>query len=222
MDAEPGGLAARLRSAIWPLHQRAQHTTLQTMLAMGVLPREYYGRYVIQMLHVHRALEIQIDVAKTAHAVLDRVCRPHQRRADDLHADLTWLGVDPAPCEPLPATTQLIRCIDHCARNEPLGLLGCLYVVEGSLNGRKHAARAMRRALGCPDERGVRALDPYGDQQMERWLEFRADLDATELTADEEERITRGAMFMFEGVIAICDAICPPPPQMSGDESADP
>jgi heme oxygenase len=212
MGADHGGLAARLRAAIRPLHERAQHTTLQTMLAMGVLPREFYGRYLAQTLHVHRALETQIGVVKAAHPALARVCRPHQRRADDVRADLIWLGVDPVATQPLPATTQLIRCIDHCARNEPLGLLGCLYVAEGSLNGRKHAARAMRRALGSTDDHGVRALDPYGEKQMERWLQFRADLDSTQLTADQEERVTRGATYMFEGVIAICDEICPPPP----------
>ena len=74
--------------------------------------------------------------------------------------------------------------MDRLASEQPMALLGILYVLEGSTNGSKFIARKVRPAYELPATgEGSAYLDPYGDVQPARWQEFKAAMDALNLPA---------------------------------------
>jgi len=95
----------------------------------------------------------------------------------------------------------MIAWIDTLARQEPLALLGVLYVLEGSTNGSKFIARKVRPAYELPASgEGSAYLDPYGDLQPARWQEFKAAMDALDLPADEVGPIVMAAQQTFDSI----------------------
>lgn len=83
--------------------------------------------------------------------------------------------------------------------------LGWCYVAEGSTMGaallRKEAAK-----LGLSDDFGARHLAPAPEGPAPHWRAFVAALDAVELDAEEEDRVTQGAVAAFAHVQALVDA----------------
>jgi heme oxygenase len=74
------------------------------------------------------------------------------------------------------------------------------YVLEGSNNGNRFIARAIRKALpGAP----TRYLDPYGENQRPLWARFKADMEAVGFTPAEQDQIVLAAQEMFAAVGAL-------------------
>ena len=90
---------------------------------------------------------------------------------------------------------------------DPLLLLGTHYVLEGSMNGNRFMASAIRKAYGFEGAEGTRYLDPYGDEQRERWAEFKGVLDAYPFTEDERARIVEADLATFRAIIEIHAAL---------------
>jgi len=128
--------------------------------------------------------------------------RPYQYQEQSLRRDLAHLGRDEDGAAPLPAVREFAaRVTDWAARN-PVALLGILYVLEGSKNGGRYLARAVRRAYGF-DGQGTEYLDPYGELQAERWQQFKADMDALPLTEVEKDDIVAAAASAFRSIMQL-------------------
>ncbi len=76
--------------------------------------------------------------------------------------------------------------------DDPAGLAGCIYVVEGSTLGGMHLSRAGK----FPESAG-RFFRGYGDGTMPAWKEFVAWLDATVLSEGEKVRAAETAAAVF-------------------------
>src|SRR5690606_37846418 len=114
---------------------------------------------------------------------------PEQFQEDYLLQDLAHLGRDPEAVRPTQAAAALVADIQATARREPVALLGYHYVLEGSNNGSRFIAKAVRRAYDLGEGPGTMYLDPYGERQRETWARFKAAMDAAAFPPDQADAI---------------------------------
>ncbi len=200
----------RLKAASEDLHRMAEGRELQRLLVRGTLPRPLYETYLAQMHLVHTALEDRIREVAREHPAFASVVRDYHWREPQLRADLVFLGGEVAQIEPLPAVWALIEHIDREAADCPVALLGMLYVLEGSTNGSKFIARSIGKAYGLSAGPGLSYLDPHGDLQRDRWLTFKQDMNAVDLSENEKTRIIAAARATFQAVADLSDELMEP------------
>ncbi len=143
MADTPSDIMGRLKSATDDLHRMAEGRELQTRLVKGELVRDLYLDFLGQMLLVHVALENRLRSSLDLHPAFGRVVRDYHWRETQLRADIAFVGGDADGFVPLPATAALVAQIEGTAETEPVGLMGMLYVLEGSSNGSKFVAAAL-------------------------------------------------------------------------------
>ena len=87
--------------------------------------------------------------------------------------------------------------------------LGWLYVEEGSnLGGAILFKKAAK--LGLDETFGARHLAPHADGRAPNWREFMAQVDAIELTDEEQRRADDGAQAAFSTVMGYVERFCQP------------
>ncbi len=200
------GLHEALKSATWPLHQRAEHHPFQAAIMRGGVPRAGYIAQLEQTLLVHEALEGHLAALRTRVPALAAMVRDHHFRVPHARADLTALGGSTSPTA-LSATRAFIAEIDASTAAKPHALVGYLYVLEGSTNGAKFIAKALAKALGITDGRGLSYQDPHGERQRERWTEFKEGLNTLELSNSQRAEVIDAAASLFDWTIALFDAL---------------
>ena len=196
-----------LKSATADLHQAAESSPLQRRLAKGELPRDLYAAFLGQMYLVHAALEQAVRDASASHPGFSAVVREYHDREQQLCEDLAFLGVDLDDVTPIGATTAMLTDVARTAADRPIALLGMLYVLEGSTNGSKYIARAIRKAYQLEQGPGVAYLDPHGELQQDRWQAFKSDMDSVGFTESESEAIVATAKAMFRSITEISDEL---------------
>lgn len=197
-------ISDRLRTETRDLHDAAENHPFQRLLFKGQLPVELYVANLSQLYLVHDALESSIREHLSATPALAGVVREYQFQVPYLAEDLRHFGIDPGAIEAGGAVRSLIERIRRTASESPVSLLGYHYVLEGSNNGSKYIARNVSRAYGLTmGGPGLRYLDPYGDEQSARWMEFKTDLLAVSLTESEQDAVVGAAREMFAGIAAI-------------------
>jgi len=187
-------------------HRRAEQQPLQQALVKGTATRQQYAAWLEQMLLVHTELEKQIQSLTPREPRL-AVASAEQFGHPRLAADLRTLGLDPAAVRPSEATSHVCGQIRAAAAADPVTLLGFHYVLEGSKNGNRYIAMALRRGLGLAPGTGDTYLDPYGEGQRAKWQAFRVAMGAEPFGEQEVEAVISAAGQMFDGVSAICGAI---------------
>lgn len=211
----PKPLSERLKEETRADHARAEKHPLMAAMVTGRIDRAGYARYLGQMLHVHATLECALRTNASRHSALAVVVREHHFREQALRADLATLGERPDQHAPLPATGLYCERIVLLASDDPPALVGTLYVLEGSTNGGRFIAPAVRKALGLTEHGGMASgteyLDPHGDRQEEHWLFFKASLDALTLSPAERDLIVAVASDAFRGVHDIFEDLTHPP-----------
>ncbi len=126
-----------------------------------------------------------------------------QFQEDNILADLDTFGAFEDETPALPAVLRYRRSVCWLESHRPLTLLGQHYVLEGSKNGAKFIAKAVRAAYALTPGVGDRFLDPYGDRQRVKWMQFKAAMDAATFTEAERGDVLTGAQEMFRTVIGL-------------------
>lgn len=201
------GVMSRLKTATDDLHRMAEGRRLQRSLAKGTLPTDRYAAFLSQMYLVHKALEEAIDRCDAADPVFGAVFRDYHRRVGNLSSDLEFLGADPASIEPTGATTALLNTIDRTRNERPAALLGMLYVLEGSTNGSRFIAAALRRTRGLEPGPGLLYMDPHGELQPQRWAAFKRDMDTAGFTEPQVLALVETAKQTFQAIADISDEL---------------
>lgn len=212
-DSPARGVMDRLRLETATLHEAAEGRAFQQSLVKGVLSKDAYIAWMGQMLALHGALERALRSLRAADTRVQQVVQDSQFRAPDLRADLAWFGAHGPPPAPRGATNEAIAEIARLGASpdltERLGILGMHYVLEGSLNGGRFIAMAVRRAFDLTGDDGVRHMDPYGAAQRETWRAFKSAMDAQPWSAPEQDSMVAGAKAMFGIVSAMSDEMAP-------------
>ncbi len=203
----------RLRKETRDLHDAAEQHAFQRSLFKGTLPREMYIANLGQLYLVHKALEARIRERISDTPALAGVVREYQFQEPYLAEDLAHFGVDIGSIQPVPATSALIEKIERAAETAPVALLGHHYVLEGSNNGSRYIARNVAKAYGLSmGGPGLRYLDPYGEDQPAKWMEFKTDLLAVSLSESEQDIVVSAAREMFSAIAAIGGELLEPQP----------
>ncbi|MBX3357889.1 MAG: biliverdin-producing heme oxygenase [Phycisphaeraceae bacterium] len=203
-NAGATGIMERLKVETSGLHAAAEQNELQRLLAKGQLPREMYGAWLGQMLHVHRALEAAIGERAAGCPAIEAVVTREQFDEARIAADLRALGFEVEQAV-LPATAALCERIDELRGGDPVMLLGMHYVLEGSHNGGQFIARNVRKAYELTPGTGDTYLDPYGARQREEWGMFKTKMGEIGFTPEQADGMVDAAQEMFRAIGAISD-----------------
>ncbi len=184
-------LAGTLKNAIETLHRRIESTAYAQAIFSGSISPEDYARSLVQFLHIHEALEEQL----AKHAALPCHDAETMDRSTSLRRDIAWWGgfADEAP---LASTARLISTFDQAGQTNPIGLIGALYVFEGSRMGSMILAGSLSRGLRVPVQPGV-GLDYHVDGIADRprtWRGFRETLNALELSDEDRDAVIQSAV----------------------------
>lgn len=190
-------LSLRLKTETQPLHTAAERHLFHQLLFAGALPLDRLAAQHAAAGRVQLALEHALDASSSP--IVRAVYRDHHRRAALYARDVVSLGAGPQN-HASPEEAAFIGRIAAWASGEPAGLLGALYVLEGSTNGGPFIQRAMARALPGVS---LTALNPHGDQQAPRWAAFKAALDGLTLTPAEQDTVVAAASATFGALCAM-------------------
>lgn len=199
-------LMNRLREATRDLHKHAESRTLQTQMFRGEVAREAFAAYLAQLYLVHRELESALERVGPSSVPVARVAKRDRWHADLLRQDLDHYRVGLDTIEPCAATADFLAEVGRLEQRHPISLLGPLYVLEGSTNGSKVLARVLGRAWQT-DGAGLAYLDPYGEEQTDRWASFKNDMDALDLDEEARQGIVTAACQAFEMIADISDQV---------------
>lgn len=213
-------LAERLKTETWPMHQRAEHHPFQAGIMKGRVPRAGYVAQLEQALLVHEALESALIATRDSAPAVRALWRDHYARVPHARADLGFLGGSLTPTALAP-TAALLSEITDAARHHPHVLIGYLYVLEGSTNGAKFIGKALAKAYGLSDGRGLSYQDPHGDQQAARWAEFKTALTNLPLSPAQQSEVVDAARGLFSWTVQLFDVLAERFPVAADSVAAD-
>lgn len=196
----------RLKAETWPLHQHAESRPMEQALVQGTLPKPQYVQYLEQRHLIHRALEAHVRGLAVNSPALAQMLRPELFQESNLVADLEFFGSSPESVKPARATVAFLQEMEKLLQCEPLALLGCYYVFEGSKNGARFIARAVGHAYRLTGD-GLRYLDPHGERQRELWARFKNEMNSISFTAAQQEAMIAAAKRTFEFVSQLDDEL---------------
>jgi heme oxygenase len=196
----------RLKRETRDLHSHAESRVLQQKIAKGAVDRTTFSAYLGQLYHVHHALESALADSSDKEPAIGAIATADRMRVPDLDRDLAFYEMDRNEIEAGHAASSFASQIEKAKDSNPVALLGALYVLEGSTNGGRFLARALRQSWGL-DGDGLSYFDPYGDEQPQRWAAFKRDMDGASFAADQQEAIVDMAKTTFRAIAEVSDEV---------------
>jgi len=217
---EPTSLSARLRESTAEHHVRAEKHAVQQALIRGKADGRLYHAWLQSMRALHEPFEARLEQARQTPA-LRPVIEDHHFRVARIDEDLDALAVilrqgeassdaatRSASAATLgPRTRTAWAAIDAMIEVDPAIVLGPFYVLEGSTNGGRFIAPAIRRSLPLPPGAGTSYLDPHGELTRERWAHTKSMIDSLTLTAKQHDAIVLSAQQTFDAITTLMDEL---------------
>ena len=193
MADEAGSLSSRLREAVWPIHGRIEALPFFVALARRTLPVERYVDQLRGMAIVTAALERA--VAASADPSVTAAATVLVPRLAPLLDDLAFFDRrGPLPDDPGQVSEALAfaREIGRVAAEEPVRLLGVLYVSEGTAMGNLVHLEDARASAGGAE--GASWYAGRGGETAPAFRAFRERLDAVLLDEEVGRRVVEAAV----------------------------
>lgn len=192
-------LTKRLKDDNWALHQIAERQETPGSLIKGQMPRDGYVGMIAQQILVNRVLDDAMRSAIKSDPRVGELVLEEQMLSPFLLEDAAFFGIDVDAIEPNPGTARFIAHIE-AHKDQPLHLLGLHYVRLGACNGNRFVARVVRKAYELGEE-GTRYLDPFGEAQRDKWMEFKNALDAMPFDDAEQDQVFDGTRAAYVAAI---------------------
>lgn len=186
-----------LRDSTAELHTSAEANEFQHQLGSGKVDKKHFSRYLEQLYLMHKRLADLLNESKPANHAVNHVVKDYHLDLSCLSKDLAYFGQKPDGASPLKATAKLMDSMKSTAQNDTAALLGYLYVLEGSTNGAKFMAKALRAGLELPEDAGASYFDRYGDAQRERWTAFKTAMNELDFSEKERDSLVTRAKEIF-------------------------
>jgi heme oxygenase len=196
----------RLKAETRDLHTLAETRTLQRAIATGEVEQTTFTAYLGQLYHVHRSLESALESSRNTIPIVSALATADRMRVPDLESDLAFFGVDRDGLVAGESARRFSAQIEETRETNPVALLGALYVLEGSTNGGRFLARALRERWDL-EGRGLSYFDPYGGEQPQKWAAFKQQMDEAPLDPDQEDAIVEMAKATFHAIADVSDEV---------------
>lgn len=213
----PATLSVRLREATADHHVRAEKHMVQQALVRGQATPGLYHTWLLAMRALHEVFEARLETARRLPG-FGGLIEDHHFRVALIDEDLDAMAViirraaaasssSAIPTRTVlgPRTSAAWAAIDAMIEVDPAVVVGPFYVLEGSTNGGRFIAKAIRHSLPLPPNAGTRYLDPHGELIRERWARAKSAIDALPLTPAQHDAIIDAAQRTFDAVTDLMD-----------------
>ncbi len=213
------GLSLRLREATAEHHVRAEKHPVQQALVRGAAAPANYAAWLRAMRALHEAFEARLAEARRIPALAAAI-EDHHFRVALIDEDLRTLAALPggvgSAATPAgaasssgmgPRTREAWRAIESMIDADPAVVLGPFYVLEGSTNGGRFIAMAIRKSMPLPPGAGTKYLDPHGERIRERWAAAKSAMDGLALSPAQHDAIIDAAQRTFDLVTVLMDEL---------------
>jgi heme oxygenase len=206
-------LMEELKAASFAAHARLQTAPFFAALAACQLPLESYVGQLRALALIHSQLEQTL--AECSDARVASIWSDDRRKVPLLLQDLRYFeprrvaDLKEAATAALQADTQ----IRLWSIEQPLALLACLYVLEGSTLGAAVLRPLVARALLLATDDGQAYLTSYGPAVHSRWKQFQQGMNTLQLSAVEREQMAQAANDFFKLLESVFLALYPFKPE---------
>ncbi|MBF0482190.1 MAG: biliverdin-producing heme oxygenase [Desulfovibrionaceae bacterium] len=198
-----------LRAATRDLHARIETTPFaKSLLDKSIHPDAYVG-YIRVMAVIHAALESRLDACD--HPLVSQVWSEDLRRLPELLEDNDAFRWKLAPEAPKAAQAAL-RAASHIllmSKDNPVALLGGLYVLGGSTKGAVILAPLAMEALGLSPGHGLSYLSRHSGQGPAKWERAAAALDDCVTDSEQVKAMGATARVVFQCLLEAFEALWP-------------
>lgn len=198
---------ARLRAGTRADHDATEAVPFSSAMVQCRLPRELFIRQLQALAMIHRALERALAVNDDPAVRL--VWNDGLAKLPLLKRDLAALEAsEPDPDDP--AIIAARRCVDDISttnQSDPIALLGFLYVLEGSTLGATILRKHLTAMYDIDETTGLAYYSPYGNAVMPHWQQFKADMNAIDLTEAQTHSVIDAAKRMFAHIGSVLTAL---------------
>ncbi len=202
-------LMEELKAQTFAVHSRLQAAPFFSALAACQLPLESYVGQLRALAVIHGVLEQALAECRDQRVA--SVWCSDMRKLPVLEQDLNYF--EPRTVADLKeaeqAAQQAVQQIRLHSIEQPLALLACVYVLEGSALGARVLRPLVARALLLSGNEGLAYLHGYGSELGERWAQFQQRMNALQLSTSEREQLDEGANHFFEKLEAVFLALYP-------------
>lgn len=197
-------VAERLREATRAWHDSLETTLFATAMTSGTLPLD---RYVGQLTAYRAVLEaLEGELARATSPSVGSVWSADLAKLPLIDADLKYFADAGSARTPSAAAAAraFTREIHSTAASDPQGLLGFLYVMEGSTLGGLILRPYIAQAYQLRDGDGV-AYYSSGDRA--RWARFTARMNQALTGPEAQDRVITAAQQAYQHTAAIAQAL---------------
>lgn len=206
-------LMEELKAATFSGHTRLQTPPFFAALAACQLPLESYVGQLRALAAIHSVIEQAL--ANGLDERFASVWNSGMRKLPLLQSDLRYF--EPRTVadirEAMEAALSTADELRLRSLEDPLALLGWLYVLEGSTLGAAVVRPMVARALLLTGDEGLAYLHSYGDEVHHRWAEYKQRMNALSLNAEERGRVVQAGCQLFAKLETIFCALYPFQPE---------
>ena len=197
-----------LRVATRDLHSRIEATPFAKAFLGGALHLDAYVGYLRVMAIIHATLERCLDACD--HPLVSHVWSEELYRVPELLEDneaFRWQLISDVPLA-VEAAQKAASHILFKSKDNPVALLGCLYVIGGSTKGAIILSPLVSQTLALSPGRGLSYLCRHGGQGPAEWERAATVLDAS-TEADQVQSIVKSALVIFQCVLEAFEVLWP-------------
>lgn len=206
-------LMEQLKTASFAVHRQLQRAPFFVALAAGQLPLESYVGQLRALAMIHGVLEQALTDSANQHVA--QVWHKDMRKLPLIAQDLHYF--EPRQVADLKESVAAAQLVAQQLRlqsiEQPLTLLACLYVLEGSMLGAMVVRPMLARALLLEEGLGLAYLGGNADHMQRRWRRFKQAMNALVLDAAQRQQVADAAIAFFQQLETIFLALYPFTPE---------
>ncbi len=202
-------LVEALKAATSAAHARLEAAPYFEALAAGRLPLESYVGQLRALAVIQSVLEPALE--NCTHPAVKAVWRIEMRKVALLERDLQFFAprVVADLTEAVEEALHIVEQIRLWSAEQPLALLGCCYVLEGSTLGGNLLCRQYMQNFLLEGGEGIAYVSSYAPSVHVHWEQFRQRMNAFAPSPQERKQILDGASIFFLGVEGVFKALYP-------------
>ncbi|MCY2988039.1 MAG: biliverdin-producing heme oxygenase [Planctomycetota bacterium] len=208
-SSSPPTLMEQLRDATRDLHAQLEALPFVAALFDGRLPLESYVGQLRALAILHGVLEHALT--GQAHPTIKAVWEAGMTRLPLLEKDLAYF--QPRTRGDIPGATaealSLAERVRLRAVQDPVTLLGYVYVLEGSTQGAAVLRPQVAQTFQLSNSEGQTYLLNYGDRAADHWMHFSRKTNRAITEPAAQQGVVEAACEAFEGLARIFGALYP-------------